>query len=670
MITNIRTYLKRNAHKTVLWIVILALGFGSLPTFVRKTTRAGQWVFRVNGEEISQTDLAREMDMQRQRIHALRAQYGQLADAFINSINVPELAQATVQQEELLNQAADSMGIYLSEEYIAQKLQDPYFSLGELAGLVPFNAFQDGLLDQAALRQHLARKGMSMREFERKVERVLAKDTVLDMVNTAGYVSVPELKAAYAARYLDKKYSYFALDIDSYSKQATQEGVSKEQLAAYYQDQNNIRGRYIVPEKRTGAAWIFQAEEYGIDISDEKIERYYEERKSGSEFQEKPAQAQVRKILLAVTNPADAESVKNKAQALRAELIENPAQFAAKAKELSGDADTNDKGGLVPMFSKGESNGAIERAAFILKSPGDISDVIETEKGFEILQLVEKTTRTVKPLSAVKATIKKNLLHRAFESAFTADMRAVSQAANKEQALEQLAHTKKAKKQLFADAELDKTQPGSVEFGKKREIKALFDIKKVGDVASYSSPDRGVAVILQDVAKSYTPALSAIEEAVRHDYFLDKARTAMLKDLKKVRAFKAHNPEQPLSAIVSDMAANGAIQAGSSQSSDWIKVSDQEALKKFLPKNTPTKGLLRLEKVGASAIELTEKGGILIAIEAVGEFDREQFELKKPGLARELEMRKKQVVTEGFVASLYKNATIETKELGGRLQEQ
>jgi parvulin-like peptidyl-prolyl isomerase len=666
MITNIRTYLKRNAHKTVLWIVILALGFGSLPTFVRKTTGSGQWVFRINGQEVSQSELVREMDMQRQRMHALRAQYGQLADAFLNSVNVPELAQATVQQEELLNQASSSMGLNLSEEYIAQKLQDPYFTLGELAGLVPFNAIQGGALDQAALRQHLARKGMSMRDFERKVERVLVKDAVLDMANVGGYVTLPEIKAAYAARYLDKKFSYFALDIDGYSKQAAQEGVSPDQLAGYYQDQNTKRGRYVVAEKRTGVVWTFHADDYGIDISDSKIEQYYQDHKAGAEFQEKAAQAQVRTILLQPDASADAasvEQVRQKAAQLRAELVENPSLFAAKAKELSHDTATKDKGGLLPMFSKGESNGAVERAAFILKAPGAISEVIETERGFEIIQLVEKTARSVKSLGAVKSSIKKKLLNRAFEVAFAADMRAVAQDADKARALEQLAHAKKAKKQTLSSVELDN----------KRETKTLFDIKKNGDIGFYSTPDTGVAVSLENIAKSYTPQLADREDAVRQDYFLDKARMALLKDLKKVRAFKANNPGQPLADIVADMAANGTIggntDKAATHSSDWIKAGDQEALKKFLPKNTPTKGLLRLEKVGASAVELTEKGGILITVEALGELDIEQFELKRATVSRELEMRKKQVVTEGFVASLYKNATIEAKEIGGYIQE-
>src|SRR6202012_211455 len=113
----------------------------------------------------------------------------------------------------------------LSEEYVGQKLHDPYFIFGDLAGLVPFNALQGGTLDQAVMRTHLARKNMNMRDFERKAERVLTQRLVQDVVSTGSYVTGPELKAAYAARYIDKKYAYVTLDLDIYRKIATNQDV-------------------------------------------------------------------------------------------------------------------------------------------------------------------------------------------------------------------------------------------------------------------------------------------------------------------------------------------------------------------------------------------------------------------------------------------------------------
>ena len=42
------------------------------------------------------------------------------------------------------------------------------------------------------------------------------------------------------------------------------------------------------------------------------------------------------------------------------------------------------------MFKRGDMRPEFEAAAFKLKQPGDISDIVETEDGYHLIQLIER----------------------------------------------------------------------------------------------------------------------------------------------------------------------------------------------------------------------------------------------------------------------------------------
>ncbi|MCX5924754.1 MAG: peptidylprolyl isomerase [Candidatus Dependentiae bacterium] len=641
MITYIRSYLQSGVHKVVLLVFVLMYALGSaLPGILRQTTANGAWAFRINNQEISHVALVREVEKQQNYIAQVRAQYGEYADMFLKNIDVAQLAISTVQQEELINQVADAVGIRFNHDFIAEKLHDQRFVFGDLMGLVPPSVLSDSGIDQKALHKHLSRKGLSMRDFERKVERVLGQHMVGDLVASAAYVPAFELKSLYGARYLDKKFSYLKLALEPYLQAEKQIDIPKADLVSFYTEH---QADYTIPEKRSGSVWIIDADTFGVQITDEKIEDYYTKNKTSGEYQDKPSRVQVRRLLFAVKDDASRAAIKQQAEQVRTELMLDPSTFATKARTLSADAESKDKGGMLPFFAKGEKDPLFERTAFLLKVPGDISEVIETSKGFELIQLVEKQMRTIKPLSVVKEDIRKKLINRAFKSTFESEMRTLlAQKEQGAQIVEEFALTKQAKNHIVTN----------VTANNSREAKALFGIKKAHGITFYSEDNKGVIVYLADIQKQHVPAIADIEHVVKEDVYKSKAKKAVEQDLYHAQKLSATQSFEQLHKTFGGVTA----------SSDWINVQDSESLKRFLPKNTPYDFLVQMEKVGSTMVKVTTDGGILIKVDALADFDAEAFALKQNSLNKELERKKEQLATQGFVASLYRNATIETND--------
>lgn len=76
--------------------------------------------------------------------------------------------------------------------------------------------------------------------------------------------------------------------------------------------------------------------------------------------------------------------------------------FEALAAEYSIDGSAA-RGGSLGVFPRGKMIPAFENAAFALKKPGDLSDIIETQFGYHIIRLDQKMPPIVQPFEEVKA---------------------------------------------------------------------------------------------------------------------------------------------------------------------------------------------------------------------------------------------------------------------------
>jgi parvulin-like peptidyl-prolyl isomerase len=181
------------------------------------------------------------------------------------------------------------------------------------------------------------------------------------------------------------------LSMQEFSKNLAKEGKSLDSV------KKEIRGQMM------RARLLRREVKAKILVSDEEIGEYYN--KNRQEYEGKET-VRIKQILLVLPPNADKTiiaKVKNEAMQLR-KRIKNGESFDLLALNYSqGPAAA--QGGDVGFIGRGTIIPEVEAAAFSLPV-GQVSEVIESNVGFHIIQVVDKKGAGLKPIAAVREEIK------------------------------------------------------------------------------------------------------------------------------------------------------------------------------------------------------------------------------------------------------------------------
>ncbi len=95
-------------------------------------------------------------------------------------------------------------------------------------------------------------------------------------------------------------------------------------------------------------------------------------------------------VLYPKIDPAQTKKIIDKMNELRRRVVENKEDFATLAILYSEDPGSAPKGGELGFVSRGDLVPAFAAVAFRLKMPGEVSDIVESEYGYHIIQLIER----------------------------------------------------------------------------------------------------------------------------------------------------------------------------------------------------------------------------------------------------------------------------------------
>jgi peptidyl-prolyl cis-trans isomerase SurA len=159
-------------------------------------------------------------------------------------------------------------------------------------------------------------------------------------------------------------------------------------------------------ERQMVVTRVQQAEVLGkISVSDEEAKAFYE--KNRATFTTTPTLT-LREILVAVPsspqgiNAAADDAAKAKAEEIRRRLLAGE-PFARLAAELS-DSPSKANGGLIGEIKRDEIAPALQQELDPMK-PGEISTVLRTQRGYQILKLDDVTATAVKPYDEARTEI-------------------------------------------------------------------------------------------------------------------------------------------------------------------------------------------------------------------------------------------------------------------------
>ena len=301
--------------------------------------------------------------------------------------------------------------------------------------------------------------------------------------------------------------------------------VSPEDVQKYYTDNSS---KYLHGEQRhvkylLADSALIRAR---LKLSDAELRQAYEQKKET--FKGKEA-VRAQHILIRVdasAAPADDAAAKAKAEGLVAQL-RGGADFAALAKEHSGDPGSAVNGGDVGFFERGQMVPEFEQTAFSLPI-GQISDPVKTQYGYHILKINEKRPAGYKPFEEVRGQLEMEAIDdrakaQAREEIARVNTR-ISQSKPKDEAqIRALANQFVS----FNDAKwIDKTGPV---FG-LGQVQGLTDwafTAKAGDFGPIIDTQRGPIVpYLAELRPAGTTPLAEIRDRVENDVRQAKSRKA------------------------------------------------------------------------------------------------------------------------------------------------
>ena len=655
MIATIRRGLKSSVYKIILWSVLCAVaGVFSFVEIARQILGSGKWVAKVNGQSLSDGEFNQQVALQQERLAMMRMQYPEYMDMILAQLgdraNPRVAALDTMIRQALLNGVATGLSLNPSADYVRERLSDFRFIGQELGDVVPLSAFNPstGALSMKAVRGHLQKSGLTVADFEHKVEQGVARHMVSELVESTAYTPQFEVKNKFSQDQLGKKFTILTLSFDKMLEQAKKEPVTDENLHSYYEQHSNS---YKVSEKRSVTTYQLDPARYGITISDQAVETYYDKNKA--QYLDKPTQMEVRHILFALDDPAQANEVREKAEQVRQDLIAQPTQFAQKAKELSGDKESAAHGGLI-SFKKGERDQTFERAAFILKADGDISPLVTTDKGIELIQRISKKQPTYKPVSSVASSIREILIKKQFEGRANLDVRNLLQSPDfTQEKLREFAQSKGATPKKHDDL-VNNGFPLS---------KVAFKLKQ-GESSFTQEGGNATIVTLESIKKEYLPSFDQVKQRVKNDYYHEQARALLKNQLATIKK-----------AVDEGASLDQYKNIGSLEQTALIKKSDSQAARGLEQKGIPTKELFQLQTVGSVFAHEYEKNpaaglpmklegmsptliGFIVRLDDKEPFNQELYEAKKEAISKEIDRSRGSLAMGGFVASLYRNATI------------
>ncbi len=375
---------RKKRLKLVLWVVIFALSIGMLLFFV-----PGQNV-GVSGLDTTAASVAGEDISMQEYYDAYRRLLDSYSQGGRNRLE-PEMAKTLG----LTKQTLDSLINVRVMEYGARQL-GLSVTPDEVREAVEANPnMQDRgvFIGVDRYKALLAANNLTTTQFEESLRQSLLARKLQKVISDSFDVTDRQLREEYERTNQEAQVNFVILKKEDFKKKVT---PTEAELRAYF-DAN--KEKYKIPEERRAQYLLLPTAAVASTVTVTSQDLQDEWAK-----QPKDDLVEASHIVITIADPSkDAEA---RAKALdvlkKARAGED---FAALAKKYSDDTSTRDQGGNLGTFTRELMPKEFSDVAFTLK-PGEISDLVKTQGGYQIIKVLKHTTPT---LDSMRSTLEHNI---------------------------------------------------------------------------------------------------------------------------------------------------------------------------------------------------------------------------------------------------------------------
>ncbi len=356
----------------------------------RHASRSGPDVASVNGTKIDYREYSVVLQ---ERLQQIQSMFGASFD--VQTINTPAFRSALLDsliEQRLMTEEAKEQRLYVPDEVIRSAL----LNIPAIAKLRK----PDGSIDLKAYNQLLAAQGMTAEQLDERVRSILAAGQLSQSIAASAFVPsilvTPFLIASLQQREVQSM--HFLPHPDLKNAPPTQEA-----LQAYYDSHVHD---FIQPEQAVIEYVILNAAHFAPtkEPSEAALKKYYQEHLAEYKNEER---VRARHILLMPAEGASEQeiaAVRAQAEELLVQLRANPKQFDALAKKFSQDPGSASRGGDLGYFGRRQMDPPFEAAAFSLQR-GQISEIVQSQYGYHIIQMIDSKPAVTLAFPEVRARI-------------------------------------------------------------------------------------------------------------------------------------------------------------------------------------------------------------------------------------------------------------------------
>ncbi|MBM3887160.1 hypothetical protein FJ364_04475, partial [Candidatus Dependentiae bacterium] len=618
---------------SVLWVVFVSMAVSGVSLVFWRSQGEDATVANVDGVNVTGKDFKQALLQMQRQFAMISAMYGVPFDVILKTFaggqDVHTLALDNSIKNALWNNVEKDLNIRISSSFFNDEL---------IKSLPQGIADQQGRVNMDIYQNYLERMSMTPAEFEQSKEEEFKREAVNRVIGSADYV--PHFIADYENKQDSALKTFIIVKFDQSSFKENPKDIKAEDLERFYNDHKET---YRIPEKKQAQVVHLTPKMYegAITIDEQAIQAFYDKNKANR--YRIPPKVRVRHIFL----NGHSEDVRKKAQDILEQVKKDATTFGSLAKKYSQDKASASDGGLTDYFSRqGTFDPAFEKEAFKLMKKGDLSSVVQTASGFEIIMLDDRINASEKALRAVQDEIVTILKDRKALNLLKSDLESLMhQIKTNAQALDGFIKQKHLKVELtdWLIAQDDAKKEGY----DGKLIDRLFNKTSSKKIGYFMHADEYVLYQIISTEKSHVQAYVDVENKVKEDllaqksidnlkHFVKSAKGNILTNKRSLKSYK----DDGFKLFETDLLKRG-------DSIDALK--DVKGL---------TDRMFILDD-NAQVLEFRSKGDIyLIQLEKI----EQDNSGKNSSAAKHRAARNNSGVVNGFIASLQRNAKITVNE--------